>query len=217
MELIGIRLSPFVRKVRFALAEKGLDYSIKDWAPFALPDNYKEDYHPMGKIPLLVDGDLKLPDSSAICSYLEAKYPEKSIFPKVAEDLGTALWFEEYGDTHIATNLTFAIFFERVVKPKYLNQPTDQAVVDNAINVDIPPIFDYLNKVLEKSKFLAGDEHSMADFSISTHFVAAEYAQFTIDQEKWPKLADYFARVKEIPAVKEVLLDEVKFMEASKN
>ncbi|PCJ20756.1 MAG: glutathione S-transferase [Candidatus Cloacimonadota bacterium] len=212
MELIGIRISPFVRKVRLVLAEKKLDYTIKDWAPFSLPDNYKEDYHPMGKIPLLVDGDLKLPDSSAICTYLEAKYPEISIFPKKPEALGTALWFEEYADTQIATNLTFAIFFERVVKPKYLDTPTDQKVVDNAIENEIPPMFDYLNSALEKSKFLAGDDYSIADFSICTHFVNVGYANYFIDKERWPKLAEYFERVKTIPSFKEILEDEIKFL-----
>ena len=72
MKLYGAPQSPFVRKVRVALEEKGLTYAIELPAP-AL--------HPMGKMPVLRDGDLVVPDSSVICAYLERKHPSPALYP----------------------------------------------------------------------------------------------------------------------------------------
>ncbi len=75
LTLYGAPLSPFVRKVRLLLAEKGLDYQLEAIAPFGQPAWYRE-ISPLGRIPALRDGDLALADSSVICQYLEERYPE---------------------------------------------------------------------------------------------------------------------------------------------
>ena len=57
LTLYGAPLSPFVRKVRLLLAEKGLDYQLEAIAPFGQPAWYRE-ISPLGRIPALRDGDL---------------------------------------------------------------------------------------------------------------------------------------------------------------
>ncbi|VFT05213.1 glutathione S-transferase [Pseudomonas aeruginosa] len=42
LTLYGAPLSPFVRKVRLLLAEKGLDYQLEAIAPFGQPAWYRE-------------------------------------------------------------------------------------------------------------------------------------------------------------------------------
>ncbi|MFO6279315.1 glutathione S-transferase family protein, partial [Pseudomonas aeruginosa] len=68
LTLYGAPLSPFVRKVRLLLAEKGLDYQLEAIAPFGQPAWYRE-ISPLGRIPALRDGDLALADL-AIASQL---------------------------------------------------------------------------------------------------------------------------------------------------
>ena len=102
LTLYGAPLSPFVRKVRLLLAEKGLDYQLEAIAPFGQPAWYRE-ISPLGRIPALRDGDLALADSSVICQYLEERYPEP---PNLQGDApagrAAVRWLEKYADYEIA-------------------------------------------------------------------------------------------------------------------
>ena len=53
LKVTGVGLSPFVRKVRVVLEEKGLDYEHDPMLPMGVSDQYKQK-HPMGKIPILL-------------------------------------------------------------------------------------------------------------------------------------------------------------------
>ena len=79
LKLIGAHISPFVRKVRVVLAEKGIAYEHDPMAPFGVSDEYKL-MHPLGKVPVLTDGDKVLPDSSAICVYLEKTQADPALY-----------------------------------------------------------------------------------------------------------------------------------------
>ena len=79
----------------------------------------------MGKMPVLRDGDVVVPDSSVICAYLERKHPKPSLFPEEPSELARALFLEEYGDTRMAEGFG-EVVLERIVKPQLLGQPTDE-------------------------------------------------------------------------------------------
>lgn len=68
----GGSVSPFVRKVRVVLAEKGLGYSLEQINPFSPPPDFAE-ISPLKRIPAFRDTDLPEPntlaDSSVICDY----------------------------------------------------------------------------------------------------------------------------------------------------
>src|SRR5262245_19851389 len=96
MKLYGVALSPFVRKVQIALEEKGLPYTITSPVP---------GQHPMGKMPVLGDGEVLVPDSSVICAYLEKKHPAPAIYPDDPADYARALFLEEYADTHMSEGM----------------------------------------------------------------------------------------------------------------
>ena len=83
LKLIGAGLSAFVRKVRVALIEKGLEYEHDPMLPLGVSDDYKR-LHPQGKVPLMTDGDRVIPDSSAICAYLEKLHPLPALYPSDA-------------------------------------------------------------------------------------------------------------------------------------
>ena len=88
--VLGGGVSPFVRKVRVALAEKGLDYTHEQVNPFAPPAGYRE-ISPLGKIPAFKDGDRTLCDSSVICAYLEKTHPKPALYPSDPYDYARAL------------------------------------------------------------------------------------------------------------------------------
>ena len=81
MKIIGSYVSPYVRKVLACLALKGLDYEIDPITPFFGDDEF-ERLSPLRRIPVLVDGDLTLCDSTVICAWLDEAYPEPSAAPR---------------------------------------------------------------------------------------------------------------------------------------
>jgi glutathione S-transferase len=83
-------LSLFSRKVEIALREKGLLYA-RELVPFSQAKGYSPKHpvvaeaNPLKKVPVLVDGDLTLFDSTVILEYLEDAYPEPALYPKGAK------------------------------------------------------------------------------------------------------------------------------------
>ncbi|MBI5503684.1 MAG: glutathione S-transferase family protein [Deltaproteobacteria bacterium] len=204
----GAGASPFVRKVRVALAEKGLDYELEVVFPFNTPPEFKK-ISPLGKIPVYQEDDYYLPDSSAILDYLEVKYPSPSLYPKDARERGRAVFLEEFADGGIAAKGTGAIFFQRIVGPRFMGQPTDEAVVAKAINEDLPPLLDYLESVLAPGgSFLVGNQFSIADIAVTSQFVNLAHAQYTVDAGRWPKLAAYLTKMFARPTFATLIAEE---------
>ena len=76
----GVNLSPFVRKVRVFLAEKGVGCDLNPVNPAEAGAEYRN-ISPLGKIPAFEGEDVTLADSSVICSYLEQKHPTPALYP----------------------------------------------------------------------------------------------------------------------------------------
>ena len=204
----GVGASPFVRKVRVALAEKGLDYELEPVFPFGVSADFKK-ISPLGKIPVLQEDDYYLPDSSAILDYLEAAYPQTSLLPKDPKERGRAVFLEEYADGGISAKATGAIFFQRIVGPRFMGQPTDEAVVQKAIDDEVPPVFDYLDALLAGGKqYLVGNALTVADIAVTSQFVNLAHAQFTVDKTRWPNLAGYLERMMARPSFAGLLVEE---------
>ena len=87
--VIGSYLSPYVRKVLVCLEVKGIAYEIDHMVPFFGDDRFSK-LSPLRRIPVLVDGDLVLTDSSVICEYLEDLKPEPALYPKDVRDRARA-------------------------------------------------------------------------------------------------------------------------------
>jgi glutathione S-transferase len=211
----GANLSPFVRKVRVALAEKELAYSLEPVTPFAPPPEFLE-ISPLKRIPAFRDTDLPEPnnhlaDSSVICDYLEHKYPTPPLYPKEPYPRARALWFEEYADSQIAANMVRPLFFERIVK-KLLKMQTDESICEAALRDHMPGIGDYLEKQIGDREYLVGDAFSIADIAVGSMFVNVNHAGEPLDASRWPKLAAYVARVHARPSFRAPIEEESPFV-----
>jgi glutathione S-transferase len=65
-QIIGSYLSPYVRKVLVVLELKGIPYEVDPIVPFYGDDRFSE-ISPIRRIPVLIDDQVTLPDSSVIC------------------------------------------------------------------------------------------------------------------------------------------------------
>lgn len=201
MVLYGTSLSPFTRKALAFAGEKGLRFEHRP----VRPHDPSADFcacSPLGKIPAFQDGDFRLSDSSAICHYLERKYPTPALFPSSVEDFGRMMWFEEFNDT-VLVPAAGKVFFQLVVRPNVLKEPADMGIVEQALAKDIPPVFDYLERQIS-GPFLVGDRITLADIAIHCIFVNLKICGHPLDAARWPKLGNYLAGLMARPALGQI-------------
>src|SRR4029453_8673780 len=207
----GASASPFVRKVRVFLAEKGCPYVLEPVFPAAAGPDFKK-LSPLNRIPAFCDGGHTLADSSIICAYIERTHPTPPLYPSEAYSYARALWFEEYADGGLVTVIGPKIFFQKFVAPRFFNRPTDEAMVKKAIEEELPPMFDYLEGEIGDNEFLVGRTASIADIGICTQFVNLRHSGVTVDRKRWPKLAAYVERIHARPSFAPLIEEEKAFL-----
>jgi len=211
----GVPPSPFVRKVRVFLGEKNVPYEIKPQQPFGQSPEYLA-ISPLGKVPCFQEGDFTVPDSSAICAYVERTHPEPALYPADAKDYARALWFEEYADSKLA-EVCGKPFFQRVVRPLFFQQDPDESVVEATVANEQPPVFDYLESQLEDgTEGIVGGRFGIADIAIGTMLAQLIHGGIELDAGRWPKLAAYRDRLHARPSFKSCIEQEKQIFAAMK-
>lgn len=98
MQLIGSHASPYVRKVRVTLAEKGIQCPLvleNVWAA----DSRIQQTNPLGKVPcLILDDGSALYDSRVICEYLDGLKPGTPLIPAAGMERIAVRRWEALGD-----------------------------------------------------------------------------------------------------------------------
>lgn len=173
MKLYSGPLSLFARKVEIGLSEKGLvegrDYA-REMVPFTQERGYQPKHpavlavNPKGQVPVLVDGDLRLYDSTLILEYLDDKFPAPPLLPKTAEARAAVRQMELYADE---------VLFPLMRKLGYRTEalPDDAARRDvleaagQAAEAEIARHFARLDAQLGGKDFLCGDI-SIADIGL---------------------------------------------------
>lgn len=212
MILYGSTLSPFVRKVMAFAGEKGIEIELQATG-FPNPAPGFCEASPFRKMPALVDGDFCLPDSSAIIHYLEAKQPEPALIPAEPRARGRTIWFDEFADT-ILFGCGQKVFFNRVVAPRFLGRPGDEAVAEAALRDEWPPILDYLETVVPEGEgYLVGDRLTLADIAVAGPFANFRHLGIETDPERHPKTAAYVERILDRPSFRPWIEREAAFLE----
>lgn len=186
MKLYGVALSPFVRKAMLALEYKGIEYDSEPTFPGDSSPEFRA-ISPLGKIPVLDHDGFTIPDTSVICRYLDRIHPEPSLYPADPQDEARACWLEEFADSRLIENCA-GLFQERMLKPKMLNQATDEERVNGILQSTLPSCLDYLESVTPEAGYLVGDSLSIADIAVATCFVQARYGEFDVDGDRYPRI-----------------------------
>lgn len=211
MIVYGSSISPFVRKVLAFAAEKGIEVELR---PSGLGNKEPEflEASPFGKMPGFRDGDFAISDSSAIITYLEAIKPEPNLIPVEPRARARAVWFDEFADT-----ILFAcggkMFFNRMVAPRFLGQPGDEEVAAKAECEELPPLLDYLERVIPESGFLVEDRLTLADISVASPFANFKHIDVAIDPSLYPRITDYVGRMLGRPSFKHWVDRETAFLQ----
>jgi glutathione S-transferase len=203
MKIIGSFVSPYVRKVLACLELKGLDYEVDPITPFFGNDEF-ERLSPLRRIPVMIDGDFVLTDSSIICEYLDETYAGYVLHPSKPCDRARARWLEEYADSRLGDVFIWGLFYPKMVHPRVWGEPGDMARVEETLATDIPAALDYLEGELPESGLLFGGI-SVADIAIASFFRNAAYADFAVDAGRWPKVARFVRDTLAHPVLEKLL------------
>jgi glutathione S-transferase len=211
MILYGSSMSPFVRKVLAFAGEKGIALESRPIALGARDPAFLA-ASPFGKMPAFVDGDFALADSSAIIHYLEALQPTPALIPAEARARGMAIWFDEFADTVLMPCLG-KLFFNRVVAPRFLKRAGDAAIAKTAERDELPPLLDYLERVVPAEGYLVGDQLTLADVAVASPLANLTYAGVGIDAERYPRLSEFLGRILARPSFAPWIARERAFLE----
>lgn len=193
VKIIGSFLSPYVRKTLVVMDIKGIAYQIDPIIAFMGNDEFTR-ISPVRRIPVLIDDQVTISDSTIVCEYLEDRYPAPAIYPKSPADRAYARWLEEYADTRLQEVLMVHFFNNQILNPMLWNEAPDTTILERATNEEIPSVLDYLEgEVPEDGYFF--DQISIADISIASFFRNQQFIGFTIDTGHWPKTAAFIDRV----------------------
>ena len=193
LTLYGAILSPFVRKVRIQLGEQNIAHEHIKVPPLQQPDWYYA-ISPLGRIPAIKDGDVALADSAVIAQYLHEPYPGSSLYGADTVEAAKVRWLEKYADYELAPVATFTIFRQRFLVP-LTGGTTDEQAVEHALQNQLPPLLDYLEKELGEQRYFLGETFSIADIAVVCQLINMAHVGALIDEDRWPGLSSLLSRV----------------------
>jgi glutathione S-transferase len=151
---------PFGQKVRIVLAEKGLTYDLVQ-VDLSKGEHRRQEFfrlNPFGRVPVLIDEDTTVYDSTIINEYLDDEYPDPPILPPIGSSAlrARARRLEDFADTSFTPQVGHLM--------AELGKPDAERNADRLqkANQAVERVLDYLNQELAGQQFLA-EEFSIAD------------------------------------------------------
>ncbi|MGH3056542.1 MAG: glutathione S-transferase family protein, partial [Gaiellaceae bacterium] len=120
-------------------------------------------------------------------------------------------WLEEFADSRMGEVFIWRLFNQVAINPFVWGEPTDNAVLERALNVEIPDVLNYLETQVPRENFLFGSV-SVADISIACFFRNAAFARYRVDATRWPLTAAFVERVLALPSFQKLQPFEERMM-----
>jgi glutathione S-transferase len=181
-------------RILWLLEELGLEYDLvfyqRDPKTMLAPPELKN-VHPLGKAPVLTDGDLTVAESGAIIEYLLDKHDDGTLRPAAgAPERVPYLTFMHFAEGSAMPPLLLKLYFSRMGDAA--------AAVLPRIDGQITEILTFLDGELENRDFFAGDDFTAADIQMSFPLEAA-VARGGLDH-RFQNLTSFLQRIHERPA-----------------
>ena len=197
MKLYFARQTRAIR-VAWLLEEMGLPYEI-EMLKLGGQDMRGNDYraiHPMGRVPVLEDGDVRIFESGAIIEYLLTRYDAKGLRPAVeSSDYPAYLQWLHYCEGMIMPQVNI-LTVETIFLPPERRNEVNVKRATKLLGQSLLPVEAHL----DGRDFLAGD-FSGADIMIGSAVISARRSQ--IDFDSLPNLRAYAERLSQRPAFQE--------------
>ena len=201
------------QRILWLLEELGLDYEVRryerDKTTMRAPASLRA-VHPLGKSPVITDGDTVVAESGAIVEYLVEHYDKGRLIPAAgsAERLRYSYWLH-FAEGTAMTPLLMKLVFNRVetgpmpffVRP--IAKKIASTVKTSYIDPEVTQQLNYMEKEIARTGWFAGKSFSAADIQMSFPLeVAASRGGLDV---RYPKLTDFLQRIHARPAYKRAL------------
>jgi glutathione S-transferase len=166
----GADYSVYVRIVRLALHEKGVDYELVPIDAFARggpgPDYLKR--QPFGRVPAFEHDGFRLYETGAIARYVDEAFDGPKLQPTDAKARARMNQIVSIADAYVYRTLVWDVFVERVNRPlrgELPNESRIQAALDRA-----ETCFSAITALKENSAFMVGEQVTLADLWLAAMF-----------------------------------------------
>ncbi len=198
MKLYSAALSPFTAKVRIALYEKEIPFEkvTLPWTPATGVTGKPPEMlaiNPKAQVPTMIDGDIKLYDSTVILEYLEERYPKPPLYPSSIADRVLCRLIEDAGDTILA-DAAGRLAAELFAKTDPATR--DPAEIEKATGV-LRRAYVVLDQDVASRPYLCGN-FCVADISC---FIPINIASLLGVAPENKNLVGWFTRMRERPSV----------------
>lgn len=200
MTLYDNPFSPFTRKVRLVLEWKGIPYRSVDGLALAHLPALRA-LSPRGEVPVLVDGDVVLIESSEIVAYLEDVHPVPPIYPADARLRAKARHWQR-----VADRLLDAILHDVSLWawPTHRRPDAPPPGLVETGHRDLRALLQQLDGALDGGDFICG-ELSIADLSVFPHVPSLRLVGVSIDPDRHPRVAAWDRRMRGLAIVRKDL------------
>ena len=188
------------QRVLWLLEELGIEYEIthyeRDAKTMLAPASLRQ-IHPLGKSPVVTDGDLTIAESGAIIEYIVERYGNGKLVPAsgTPERLRYTYWL------HYAEGSAMLLIVMKLIFEHY---GTGDSGPDDAFIAPQSKLhFDYIEGELRKSTWFVGEEFTAADVQMS--FPLEMIAMHPEQLESRPKIAEFLKCIHARPAYKRAL------------
>lgn len=188
---------PFCQKVRVVLAEKDLEYE-KIFVDLRKGEQKSPDFlrlNPYGKVPVLIDEDDVIYDSTIIDEYLQDEYPHPSLMPEDSGGRARARMLEDYCDNSFIPPTT--LLLSQLRRPE---AERDMQRVEQARN-DLQRCLRYIAEVLGTREYLVGSSFTLADAAFAPRLMLLGRLGIEIDPSL-SAVAEWIERLRQRPSIR---------------
>ncbi|MEO8347232.1 MAG: glutathione S-transferase [Betaproteobacteria bacterium] len=203
------------QRILWLLEELGLEYEVRryerDPVTMLAPPELRA-VHPLGKSPVITDGETTVAESGAIIEYLIENHGNGRLIPKpgTPERLRYTYWLH-FAEGSGMPPLLLKLIFDRVETApmpffaKTIAKAISGKVKKSFIEPNLAAQRDYMEDELGKASWFAGDKFTGADIQMSFVLEATAARAKGGFEKKYPRMADWLARIHARPAYKKAL------------
>ena len=203
------------QRILWLLEELGLPYEIKRYerdakTMLAPPELLK--VHPLGKSPVITDGDITVAESGAIVEYLLDTYGEASGLrpPSGTPEYRRFTYWLHFAEGSAMPPLLLKLIFTRIKSAPmpFFVKPVARGIANKVLGMMVDPNLErqtaFIESTLAKSAWFTGADFSAADVQMSFPIEAANQ-RAGLSKDKTPRLLDWLARAHARPAYQRAL------------
>jgi glutathione S-transferase len=198
--------SPFLASVLFVLEERQAPHSF---VPLQLGEVRQPAHlarHPFGRMPAIEHDGFGLYETQAILRYIAEVFPGAPLVPGDPRAQARMNQLIGLNDWYFFPKVAAVVVFERLIKPRLLGQPTDEAAVASAQPMAATCIAE-IARLMDGQAYMAGEALSLADLHLAPqlhYFALTPEGAGLLDRHR--PLGDWLARMRQRPAMKKTML-----------